>query len=658
MKVAIGLGLLALRAPLLAAELTVVGGAPGDKHVFRMASTSQFKFYGKLSGEQAINASAVVLKGRDLCWPKADVVKGKIVIAVRENTLCDLEVSYEALDAYGALALVSIVAQRRPGFFCYRHLSWDRYALADNALVLVEATKKGFVVAQGRHVGNFGSNGIEKQFARILDDWTARADEGTLRLLLSAPWDTFYQDYYESWWRKLFMQVLLPCYALYSSALAVLHSLRYYRKGTEWAPGRVICFMEAPIMLLIAVVLACGLYGPDTLPTYTYVATVFLGSTFGHTTSIIVVLFVRHSMLDLQRGVKRSNVCKVHRRKLLAFLVVGVLSDVTLPRMSFYLGNTRLFDTIVVIFAVVYFLMQVAIGIVYTQQTANYVIPLQKYVRHPDSNPRTEHVAAVRSLVFYLRFSIFAMVIQTISMILMFLIIRPRANLRRKDFSSLGQVAVAIFAWSRITVSYCQINSIAPPLDLAPVFGFLVGCCAKPDRPVTPASRTVQIPTQWDLAAYDRPADRLESQEDLVRLASIIHNGSHDAVALATIEIKSPNTHDSSGECCVGSSSKDSHGNSGSSSRKKKAYATAGAAAYSSSESDEDMKTEASDEWCEEEINNKGATKARNMAGDGSKRPSRSATRTNFSSLSSTSSRSSLPSIDERMDDEDENVSI
>ena len=30
MKVAIGLGLLALRAPLLAAELTVVGGAPGD----------------------------------------------------------------------------------------------------------------------------------------------------------------------------------------------------------------------------------------------------------------------------------------------------------------------------------------------------------------------------------------------------------------------------------------------------------------------------------------------------------------------------------------------------------------------------------------------------------------------------------------------------
>ena len=70
------------------------------------------------------------------------------------------------------------------------------------------------------------------------------------------------------------------------------------------------------------------------------------------------------------------------------------------------------------------------------------------------------------------------------------------------------------------------------------------------------------------------------------------------------------------------------------------------------------MKTEASDEWCEEEINNKGATKARNMAGDGSKRPSRSATRTNFSSLSSTSSRSSLPSIDERMDDEDENVSI
>ena len=593
-KIGVGFGLLAS----VVGELTVVGDAPGDKQgdkPFRIRQTSLFKYYGKPKGEQPINASAVVLKGGDLCWPDADVVKGKIVVGVRENVLCDLEESYIALDKGGAVAFVSIVTQRRSGLFCFRHMSWNRQALADNSLVLVEVTKKAFVDVE--HAGNFFD---EKQFVGIIDDWTARAKEGTLRLLLSPPWDTFYQDYYESWWRTLLFQVLLPCYALYASVLALLHSLQYYRKaGGRWTPGRVICFMEAPIMFLIAGALACGLYGPDLLPSYFFILNIFLYSAFGHTTSIIVVLFVRQSKLDLQKGVQRSNVCKVHRRKLIAFLIVGQSLDWLLPRLSFYLGNARVYDLFVLVLGVLYFLTQAAIGVAYTYQTSKYVAPIQDYIRHPDSNPRTEHVAALRSLVLYLRISIFAMVTQTVSMLCAFLVMRPRADYNRGS-SSMGLAALGVFAWSRITVSYCQIKSIAPLLeiDLAAVYRALrcLECCT---------GQVTVVPTQWVV-------NRLEAQTDLMKLAP---------VEAPTVEIKSPCTRKLSGEV----------------------------------ESAGEFKVDSSGEFCSGDSGkDKVAGKLDDMIGSGCKRSSRSGgsrSRSSFSSLSS-ASRESLPSIDERSDED------
>ena len=245
----------------VSAELAVVDDTTGAEP-FRIRQTSQFKFYGKLKGRQSIDASAVFLEGRDLCSPKRDVVEGKIVVAARGNTFCDLEHEYRALDAKGAIALVSVAHHTgRPGLWCYRHLSWDPRARADDALVLVEATKKSFVLADEEEGDDDEAGGdIEEQFGRIMDEWSARADAGDLHLRLAPPWDTYYQDFYESIWWLLPFRVVLPSYALYTSVFAALQSEQYRRRGAEWTPGRVICFMEAPILLLIAVALACGLY--------------------------------------------------------------------------------------------------------------------------------------------------------------------------------------------------------------------------------------------------------------------------------------------------------------------------------------------------------------------------------------------------------------
>ena len=245
--------------PLLNAELTLL--SPRQLEPFLISRTSLFKYYGKPRGQQSINASAIVLSGKDTCYPDGDVVKGKIVLAVRENRLCDLEESYERLSQRGAVAFVSISAMMHPGQFCYRHMSWNAQKFAHNPLVLVEATKNGFVNA-----GSASRNKVDREFRRIMDDWSAAAAEGSLQLLLAPPWDSTYQDWFESWWWTLVMRVLLPAYALYVCAFAALQSHQYYRRSAEWAPGRVICALETPIMLLIAVFLACGLYVSFIIP--------------------------------------------------------------------------------------------------------------------------------------------------------------------------------------------------------------------------------------------------------------------------------------------------------------------------------------------------------------------------------------------------------
>ena len=107
-------------------------------------------------------------------------------------------------------------------------MSWDPRARADDALVLVEATKKSFVLADEEEGDDDEAGGdIEEQFGRIMDEWSARADAGDLHLRLAPPWDTYYQDFYESIWWLLPFRVVLPSYALYTSVFAALQSEQY-----------------------------------------------------------------------------------------------------------------------------------------------------------------------------------------------------------------------------------------------------------------------------------------------------------------------------------------------------------------------------------------------------------------------------------------------
>ena len=324
------------------------------------------------------------------------------MVGVRENTPCDLENSYLALNNRGALALVSIVSTKWPGIFCYRHQSLNPWALANHDLVLIEATKLSISGIKNSHGFYSHAQRVDKRFARVIDEWSAAASEEKLRLIISPPFDTWYESNFESIQWTLIFRALLPCYSLYTGVYAALQARQYHRKRAEWAPGRVICFAEAPIMVLITISLTCGLFGPQMFPVTMGNFLILLFAGFGHATTVLLVLFIREATRSLKRGVPRRNAWKLHRRKLLALALFLYLMEVSMVFFAFNWGHTARFKIVHVLILIAFIFVQIGVCLWYTYHAYNYVRPLQQYLRHPDSHPSSEHIAKCRSLVFFL----------------------------------------------------------------------------------------------------------------------------------------------------------------------------------------------------------------------------------------------------------------
>ena len=248
---------------------------------------------------------------------------------------------------------------------------------------------------------------------------------------------------------------------------------------------------------------------------------------------------MREANVALEKGVHRRNVCNLHKFKLVVFSVVGMFLDLVLPYLSFGLGHTPRFDKILLVLGIIYFSVQVGIGAMYIYQTYNYVLPLQQYIRHPSSRPSSEHEMQVRSLVHYLRLSIFAMVAQTTTSIGVFVFVARGEFGSTASAMSIG-LAIGIFVAARITLSYAQMKSIAPPLDsrsarkywkthgasIAPVSAMIPAPTSGNEAVLSEEGKGVLIPES--LNAPRLPIDiRLISElEDLASLVAIIRTGS------------------------------------------------------------------------------------------------------------------------------------
>ena len=409
--------------------------------------SSSFKYYGrKLRKGESIEGTAVVLGGKNLCAPQREDVEGKVVVALRDGRYCDLQKQYVRLDRAGALAFVSITGTGSPGLFCYRHGKWDMSAIESRSLVLVEVVKRAFADDQ------------RAEFQELFEGWKKEAKRGELRVAVGWRDNRFYRDVYESWLWTLLFRVGMPLWAFYASAVAAGHSYSYHAKRTEWGPGRVVCLLEAPANVLIGVGLACGVLGPTIMPhRFTFVM-ITLFSGVSNTTSILLALFMREAARAVGARTRRRNVWQVHRRKLLAFLVFQIAIENLLPYVFSYFASP-LFLAVFLGMFITFISLQLACFILYNYHALLYVQPLQKYLAHPDSKPRQAYVEKVAVLVFYLKVSAICMALQSVGTIIVSV-----AIVFREIHVAVIHSVLFTFIFSRITLSYAQIRSVATTL--------------------------------------------------------------------------------------------------------------------------------------------------------------------------------------------------
>ena len=242
----------ALRAELLRLPLD-------DDSSFLIKRTSLLKFFGNGPRNEIINASAVVLDGREACTSTEDVVQNRIVIIGLASLQCTLDEAYEELDERGAKAAILLIHPIHYWFTPYWHMSWDPWRLTNRRMLMVAVNRPDVLRAV-----DDGDDATIVACAfclrKIKREWRRSADVGNLQLRLAPPWDTTLMDAYESVWWTLVFRVALPSWALYTAATACVNTLQYHRRRAEWAPGRVVCLIQVPVNLLIAVLLASGLY--------------------------------------------------------------------------------------------------------------------------------------------------------------------------------------------------------------------------------------------------------------------------------------------------------------------------------------------------------------------------------------------------------------
>ena len=242
----------------------------GDKST----ATSLFVHYGT-DGSEIVTGEVVYIEGEGICDPSPTKVGGKVVVSGMRNT-CSVQVAYRKLKAAGALALVDLVPTSPPGYRTFEH---------DDFL--------------GRHGGMTFVQAAAAEFSRGGVDFEAMQGEF---LTISPPHNSIYYDMFTSPCWILGVQIIIPMFGLFISAAAFAEA---HRMSTSLASnpglslarqdhkrvGILICRIEGPSTLLLAIACVLGQQGPQYMPyPFHCVFYTLLTGVSMWTTSLLIIL--------------------------------------------------------------------------------------------------------------------------------------------------------------------------------------------------------------------------------------------------------------------------------------------------------------------------------------------------------------------------------
>ena len=275
--------------------------------------SSTLVYYGPRS--ETVSGATVFLQGSDICEPFEVAVRGFIVVSDRRDALCDLEQVYRKLYDAGALAYIDLVPFFPPGHVAYRHQTWEPCAYCEHTMTMV------LVCSDGRGTNRAGLDILGD--STVYDLWSST--DG-LVLEVSPPHDRTMEEYYSSIQWVLAMRIVMPLFAVWTSVHASLE-LHRQRNSIKGHAGWAICVLEAPTCALVAVMLACGQYGPmDVLPLTVHLFAYSLFSGISFVTTLILALFMREESRSFRTSLPRRLVLVQYRWRLgmLALLVLAI----------------------------------------------------------------------------------------------------------------------------------------------------------------------------------------------------------------------------------------------------------------------------------------------------------------------------------------------
>ena len=310
-------------AALAHAEATVTVQAPRstDNFLPRNFTTATFVFYGPQGGFD-VSADAIFVDGPEACIPSASTVAGKIVVSDYYASVCDYGETYGTLSRAGAVAYVLISPTNPPGAFTFRHHTWDACAFCDHDMPMVQI----FSIEEG---DSFWS---ELDLALTIGGEHNRSFEG---LFVSLQW-------------TLAVRVILPVFALYTAVLAIMGWIEY-GKNMNLRPYRrtaqvMVFVIEAPCMIVVAVLAACGQMGPtQILPVVVHSLFADLLLIPSLVTTIIVAIYVHDKTKTVHdeslSSLDRSSIWGRHRVKLMFGTGVLTLGSVAPATTLLFVGD-------------------------------------------------------------------------------------------------------------------------------------------------------------------------------------------------------------------------------------------------------------------------------------------------------------------------------
>jgi len=274
---------------------------------------------------------------------------------------------------------------------------------------------------------------------------------------ISPPFDRSFQQLFLSYHWTLLNRVLAPAFSLATSVLAGSEVLRLKREGLlrrAWISG-IICVIEAPVLFLVALILAFGHFGPMALD-FVYhevLRSLFLG--FSVSTTLLFSFFLREESRCLIQSLPRRSVWNVYRWGLAASLCLFVSY---IARPVTMISFRSMWLALVTINFSITIVLQIIVSVYCFSQSWALRRHFKGFLAATSSATRSQ--AAIRKLTFYIAMSSVCNFLCALSLLLLYLPYTSGGALAHE----VGTVYALIlaFVYSRIGLSYAQIIAVIP----------------------------------------------------------------------------------------------------------------------------------------------------------------------------------------------------